>query len=123
MSSDFFSKVQDLAVKTRIITRREQAELDDSWLYEEKSAEEIQSEAINYYDNSASRDAYSNPKRETRRSFKTNKRTFGYQLPLKEATEVPEVFEREVKRAANATYRRNRAPRAKTFTVYYDIVK
>lgn len=131
-TKDFLSKIQSLTNKTRIISRRKSEDpgdlLDDSWLYEDEESMRIFEKNSQVVTTSAQPiyiDARSHrfPKRETARIAKTEKRTFGYQLPIKERTQE-QLFEREVKRTTSpATYRRNRAPRTKTYNVYFDIVK
>lgn len=126
-SNHFLDKVQDIAVKTRLISRKQDLEelLDDAWLYEEEeeAARNKQDYDVNYYDNTLGR-SYDNPKRETGRSAKSDKRTFGYQLPLRES-DGDEFTEREVKRSSRPlTYRRSKSVKTKLAnSLNFDVVK
>lgn len=125
MPSNFFAKVQGLAVKSRVISRNENSSSlneDDIDLFTDLDSGSTKISNSSPYDNSANR-GYENPKRQTGRSARTEKRTFGYQLPIN-FDDIATSTARPVRRVpANIHYRRNRLNHKKTHHIYFDIVK
>lgn len=69
---------------------------------------------------------YLSTRRPTTRRQSSDKRNFGYQLPQAKTDQetMLDTTSREVKRASGPIYyRKNRAPRVKSKTLYFDIVK